>query len=144
MVFCATLGIRIRKIVLCFLVGVVGSADAVDSDEAALVAWQSGDRASALTYWRERSADGNAEANLFLGYLHRSGSGVVQDDRVASEYYLAAAAAGSPEAQYEIGLMYEMGIGVERDNGEASRWYGLSSAQRCPDELSAGGRLGDR
>lgn len=35
MAFCATLGIRIRKFAIYFLVGVVGSAGAVESGEAA-------------------------------------------------------------------------------------------------------------
>jgi TPR repeat protein len=144
MAFNASLRIGVLKSVVYFLVCMCQSALAVDTDDAALAAWRGGDRESAVSYWRQKSASGSAEANLFMGYLHRRGVGVIRDDSSAARHYLAAAVAGSPEAQYEIGLMYEMGIGVERDIGEASRWYGLSSTQLCPDQMSAGGQLGDR
>jgi len=112
--------------------------------DAAMLAWQAGDSAAAREGWRERAEQGDAEANLFLGYIHRNGVSVPRNEALALHWYRRAAEMGQAEAQYELGLMYELGIGVAPDPGEAAMWYGLSSAQACPGQLSAGGRLGDR
>ena len=112
--------------------------------DAAMLAWQAGDSAAAREAWQERAEQGDAEASLYLGYIHRNGVSVPRNEALALHWYRRAAEMGQAEAQYELGLMYELGIGVAADPREAAMWYGLSSAQACPGQLSAGGRLGDR
>ena len=108
-----------------------------------LHAWRAGEHAAAIAVWQVQAEQGDADAALYLGFLHRRGLAVASDDAQAAAWYRRAAELGLAEAQYELALMYELGIGVERDPGEAARWYALSSAQACPSELSAGGLLGD-
>jgi len=112
--------------------------------DSAMLAWRAGETGVALETWRDRAERGDAEASLFLGYIHRNGVGVPRDEAQALQWYRRAAELGHAEAQYELGLMYELGIGVAADPGEAAMWYGLSSAQSCPGQLRAGERLGDR
>lgn len=120
------------------------SAPAAETIDVAIEAWRGGEHRRAIAAWQRLAAQGDPEATLFLGYVHRNGLGVARDDVVAARWYRKAAEMGQPEAQYELALMYELGLGVPQDPGEATLWYGLSSSQACPSELSAGGRLGDR
>ena len=108
-----------------------------------LHAWRAGEHAAAVAAWRVQAKQGDAEAALYLGHVHRRGLGVAADDARAAAWYRRAAELGLAEAQYELAMMYELGLGVARDPAEAARWYALSSAQACPSELSAGDLLGD-
>lgn len=120
----------------CALVSAVAQTD------PALSAWLAGDRQAAVSAWRTRAVQGDAEASLFLGYLYRRGVGLVRDDAQAAHWYRRAAQSGHPEAQYELALMYELGLGVEQDPEEAAKWYALATAQTCPAETRAAARLG--
>lgn len=122
----------------------VSAVPAAGPLDASLDAWRAGEHARAIAAWQRLAEQGDPEATLFLGYIHRNGLGVARDDATAAHWYRKAAEMGQPEAQYELALMYELGLGVPQDPGEATLWYGLSSGQACPSELSAGGRLGDR
>ncbi len=108
-----------------------------------LRAWHAGERGAAIAAWRTLAEQGDADAAMYLGYVHSRGLAVAADDVQAADWYRRAAEQGLAEAQYELALMYELGIGVVQDPAEAARWYALSSAQACPSELSAGGVLGD-
>lgn len=132
------------SVALIVLAAVWAPAAGRAADATGLQMWQRGERTLAIAHWRERAGQGDAEAGLYLGYVYRNGIGVARDEHAAAHWYTQAAQQGLPEAQYELGLMYELGLGVAQDPGEAARWYGLASGQVCPDQLSAGGRLGDR
>ena len=112
--------------------------------EDGVSAWRSRQYERAHDLWREASARGNPEAQLYLGYLYQSGRISDPDPQRAIHWYREAAQQGVAEAQYELGVMYEVGEGVTADFDTAQRWYGTAIRQGfCPGELSIADRLGD-
>jgi TPR repeat protein len=112
--------------------------------EQGVALWQAGDHAAAVRLWQPLAEKGHPEAQLFMGFAHKTGRGAAADAREAAHWYQRAAERGLPEAQWELGFRYELGIGVARDAAEAARWYGqATNGDFCPSELPAGGRLGN-
>ena len=78
---------------------------------------------------RARAEQGDAEAQLTLGFMYENGRGVPQDDAEAVRLYRLAAEQGHAPAQYNLGAMYAEGHGVPQDDVEAVRWWRLAAAQ---------------
>jgi TPR repeat protein len=72
---------------------------------------------------------GDAQAQLQLAALYRTGRDVARDDQAAIRWYRAAAEKGLAEAQFELGKVYDTGTGGPRDPFEAVRWYRLAAQQ---------------
>ena len=66
---------------------------------------------------------GDARAQLQIGYQYEFGEGVRQSHDEAVRWYQKAADQGNAIAQTNLGKMYEDGIGVQEDWTEAVRWY---------------------
>jgi len=96
-------------------------------------AYQRGDYAEALKWYRLSAEQGNAGAQTNLGVMYDNGQGVGQDKAEAVKWYRLAAARGSAEAQYNLGEMYAEGQGVAQDYGEALTWYRQSAARGNAD-----------
>ena len=98
-------------------------------------AYQKGDYAAAMSYWRPLAEQGNASVQFNLGVMYDLGQGVQQDYAQALIWYRKAADNGLLDAQFNIGLMYEQGKGVQQDYAQALDWYrdaadqGLAYAQ---------------
>lgn len=81
------------------------------------------------------AAGGNARAQVMLGELYSSGSGVAKDDVAAAAWLQKAADQGNPAGQFFLGSMYIAGTGVPKDYAAAAGWtrkaadQGLSEAQ---------------
>ncbi len=105
-------------------------------------AYRSGDYVTARIVWREAADQGDAQAQMHLGYLYEQGLGVERDLERALALYRRAAQAGLADAQYQLGLMYELGIGVPADPDEAQAWYLRAVEQGfCPGELAGPGEI---
>ena len=89
--------------------------------EDGLVAYQRGDYATALKFWRPLAEKGNASAQYNLGVMHANGRGVPQDYAQAVKWYRMAVEQGLAEAQSNLGNMYDNGWGVPQDGAEAAR-----------------------
>ena len=76
---------------------------------------------------------GDAKAQLDLGFIYAQGSGVQQDYQKAREWYEKAAAQGLPEAQLNLGILYDQGLGVRQDYQKAREWYEKAAAQGLPE-----------
>lgn len=76
-----------------------------------------------------RAREGEAQAQLHLSGMYRSGSGVAQDEYQAFYWCKQAAEGGLLEAQYQLGLLYLQGIGVTEDEERALEWIWLASDQ---------------
>jgi serine/threonine protein kinase/TPR repeat protein len=72
---------------------------------------------------------GNKDAQMVLGYLYETGSGVKQSDEESVYWYRKAAEQRHVQAQYNLGLAYEYGRGVTKNNFEAVRWYKQAAEQ---------------
>jgi len=135
-----------KRIITSLLMAVVLAASfttaqvvhAQDFDKG-LAAYNAKDFATALREWRPLAAQGNADAQFFLGLMYGNGLGVTQDYKEAARLYGLAAAQGNADAQFFLGEMYYNGLGVTQDYKEAARLYGLAAAQ---DYAFAQGNLG--
>jgi len=72
---------------------------------------------------RPLADSGNRDAQMALGYLFETGSGVKANDEESVYWYRKAAEQGNIQAEYNLGLAYEFGRGVTKNNFEAVRWY---------------------
>ena len=57
------------------------------------------DYASAVAHFRPAAEQGNATAQVLLGFCYREGNGVEQDDAEAEKWFRMAAEQGNAEAQ---------------------------------------------
>jgi uncharacterized protein len=99
--------------------------------EDGIAAYQKGNYAAAMSYWRPLADQGNARAQFNLGLLYGHGQGVPQDYAQAIAWYRKAADQGDAFAQENLGSMYANGRGVTQDYVQADMWFSLS-AWRAP------------
>ena len=72
---------------------------------------------------------GDAFAQLSLGFMYDKGKGVKQDNFEAVKWFRKAAEQGEAKAQFYLGLMYDYGKGVKQDYVEAVKWYRQAAEQ---------------
>ena len=94
-----------------------------------LIAYESGDYATALREWRPLAEQGNAGAQFNLGLMYDRGRGVPQNDETAVKWYRLSAEQGHAVAQYNLGVMYDNGKGVPQDDKTAVKWWTLAAEQ---------------
>jgi hypothetical protein len=88
-----------------------------------------------IEQFRQAAEQGEAWAQLALGYRYHKGEGISQDDREAAKWFRLAAERGLPEAQNALGSLYITGKGVPQNYLKATKWYrkaakqGLAEAQ---------------
>ena len=104
--------------------------------------------ATIKTDWKNTitlAEQGNADAQLKLGFMHTYGDGVLKDDKQAIKWFRKAAEQGHAGAQNNLGAMYDDGKGVLKDDKEAVKWFlkaaeqGLASAQYNLGKMHANG-----
>ncbi|MDR3422861.1 MAG: hypothetical protein P4L80_16725 [Xanthobacteraceae bacterium] len=84
---------------------------------------------------------GDANAQIMLGLIYESGTGVPVDAGEAMKWLSLAAAQGRPDAQSLLGFLYETGRGTTRDYAAAVKLYRLAAAQGDPDGQVNLGRM---
>jgi hypothetical protein len=99
-----------------------------------LAAFKRGDYVTAHTEFLRLAEQGNAAAQLNVGFLYHYGLGVEQNHSGAVKWYRKAAEKGLPEAQFSLGTVYESGAGGPRDLVRAYRWYSLAAESVPPGE----------
>jgi uncharacterized protein len=80
-------------------------------------------RGDAEKWFRLAAAQGNANAQFWLGAAYQRGWFGAFDDQEALKWLRKAAAQGLPNAQFRLGQMYEDGEGVPERNPLAASWY---------------------
>jgi TPR repeat protein len=91
-------------------------------------------RADAEKWFRLAAAQGDADAQLWLGTAYQRGWFGGFDDRVAFKWLRKAAAQGLPNAQFSLGQMHEHGEGVPESASLAASWY-MKAADHSPAYL---------
>src|SRR5574344_3165387 len=86
------------------------------------VAVKSNDKASLETLLKA-AEQGEAGAQVALGFRYIIGDGVAEDAAEAVKWYSKAAAQGNAEGQARLGACYSNGWGVEKNLAEAVKWY---------------------
>ncbi len=88
---------------------------------------------------KARADKGDATAQLQLGNLYFSGTGITRDLPKGVKWHRKAAEQGLAAAQYQLALDYRIGEGVEADKAEAAVWFRKAAEQ---DYLQAEVALG--
>jgi len=120
---------------LVILMSLLGGAGAVWADgfDEGLKAYQAGNEAEAVNWWRKAAYQGHVSAQYNLGVMYDKGTGVAEDDAKAVKWYRKAADQGDADAQYNLGVMYGKGRGVAEDDAEAVKWYRKAADQGDAD-----------
>ena len=121
--------------------GVTGPLPASQSSDDAWVngrvAYSRSDLAEAVRWFRLAAEQGNADAQVRLGWMYEIGDGVERNYGEAARLYRLAANGGNASAQNNLGNLYRTGRGVERNDAEADRWYQLADDQGFSDNPNA-------
>ena len=123
---------------LSVLLGSVGVSESADFQKG-MDAAKRGDYATALREWKPLAEQGNAIAQINLGWIYAKGKGVPQNDKTAAKWFRLSAEQGDADAQYNLGLMYGKGQGVIQDNVYAHMWGNLAAS----NGNEGGGKLRD-
>jgi uncharacterized protein len=130
--------LRATLMLLFMLMAMAGAATA-GQFEVGEAAYARGDYTTALRLFRPLANQGNASAQLRLGFMYYSGQGVPQNYAEAMKWSRLAADQGDPDAQLNVGIMYAKGYGVPRDYAEAMKWLRLAADQGDSDaQLNVG------
>jgi TPR repeat protein len=113
--------VRLLKLLLLLCMWAAGSAAAGPLEDG-VAASRNGDYATALRLLRPLADEGNAVAQLNLGFMYNLGRGVPEDLAAAVSWYRKAAEQGNASAQNNLGTMYDTGQGVPLDQAAAASW----------------------
>jgi TPR repeat protein len=102
---------------------------AIEEAEQALLF---GDSARAASRLKEAADQGDTEAQIKLGELHESGTGILQNYAEAARWYTIAAEAGSAKARNRLARMYASGLGVEKDPERAFEMFSNAAESAVP------------
>ncbi|MCI0735543.1 MAG: sel1 repeat family protein, partial [Beijerinckiaceae bacterium] len=114
-------------------VAVYATPAAADSLRRAIRALSAQEYALASRIFTDLAAEGDANAQTYLGYMYAHGLGVPQNFMVAVGWYRCASQQGHPRAQYFLGLMYDKGQGVPQDYVVAYALLNLAVAGAGPE-----------
>lgn len=109
---------RMRSLLLAVLLAT--------SPALALADFQADEATAAL---QSLAAEGNAEAQFYLGHMYYFGDDVKKDLALAASWFRKAAEQGNATAQFNLGVMYRKGLGVSKDAAQAVIWYRKAAEQ---------------
>ena len=129
----------VRRITALFAGGVLalalfGSALAGPLEDG-FSAYKRGDSGAAMQLLRPLADQGDAPAQIGLGWMYRDGRGVAQDNAQALMWLRKAADRGDgyAQAQNDLGSMYYLGQGVAQDYAQALAWVRKAVGQGNSD-----------
>ena len=118
--------------------------------QSGLEAYERGDYAEAVRWYRQAAEEGDPEAQYNLGVMYNFGRGLPQSDAQAMMWYREAAERGIADAAFRLGFMYNngaayplwlhdqfydqeasdnAGLDVPQDDSEALKWYRMGAEQ---------------
>jgi TPR repeat protein len=114
------------------------------ADVAGIVAsakgyYTAGQYERALPLFRSAAESGNAEAAVYVGYMHETGrGGLPKDDVQALSWYRGAAEAGDAQGMNNLGIMYRDGRGgLPKDDLQAVNWFRKAAEAGAPRGMSS-------
>jgi uncharacterized protein len=94
-----------------------------------------GNYQKALRWYNLAANKGKVEARNYLGLLHQSGKGTIQNFTEAAANFVSAAQAGIKYAEYHLGVLYLEGKGVHQSMEQAASYLTkAAAAQYAPAE----------
>jgi TPR repeat protein len=117
--------------VVCLAVSACANykADVAANYKTGSDAYERGDYATVLREWRPLAEQGEATAQVGLGWMYNNGQGVPQDYAQAQYWYEKAATQGNQQAQVNLGTFYNLGHGVPQDYLKALVLFRLAADQ---------------
>lgn len=103
---------------------------------AALDAYNRGDIGFAYRVLRAEADQGDADAQVNLGYLYARGQGVARNQREAFRLYGLSAAQGNGEGMNALGFKYQFGTGIKPDINKAVHWYCMAVVRGNPRAMN--------
>ena len=88
-----------------------------------------GDTTLTFNQLKKEAENGNAAAQVELGFCYQNGEGVAKDEKEAVNWFKSAAEKGNDKAQCVYALHCEIGHHVPKDEKEAFNWYKKSADQ---------------
>jgi TPR repeat protein len=110
------------------LVGAIAGTALAGPLEDAEAAFARSDYATAERLFRLLADQGDASAQLHLGFMYAKGQGVPQNEAEAAKWYRKAADQGEANAQVNLGFMYANGRGVPQNYVQAHMWLNLAAS----------------
>lgn len=110
------------------LVLLISPAIAGDFEDG-LASYKRGDFTAAFSAFKKAAEQGDARAQVDLGYMYYNGQGITQDYQQAAYWMRRAAEQGNAVAQTLLGNMYADGQGVTQDYQQAVFWYRKAAEQ---------------
>jgi uncharacterized protein len=95
----------------------------------AAMAQDQGAAAGSLEQLKTLAEKGNAEAQLKLAELYRTGKGAAQNVEEAAKWYRKAAEQGVAEAQFKLGELLLEGKDAAKHAVEAATWFEKAASQ---------------
>jgi TPR repeat protein len=124
------LGNVIRTLLLATIIAMgVGGTAAAGPFENADAAYNEGDYATAMRFWRALADQSYARAQYNLGNMYYFGQGIPVDNAEGRMWWHKAADQGHARAQFNLGNMYYFGEGVAENVAEAVKWYRKAADQ---------------
>ena len=129
---------RILNILICILMVSVVSAGPIVLAQAkplddALAAYDAEDYSKALKLLKPLAEQGEAQAQIKLGWMYLQSKGVSEDFKEAFKWFHKAAERGHADGQMALRGMYNEGQGVEKNFVEGYKWGCLSANQYWND-----------
>jgi TPR repeat protein len=100
--------------------------EAAARELAAISAFDSGDYAAAIPWYRDKAEEGDATVQRRLAEMLQSG-GTLKQNIEAVGWFTKAAEQGDAAAQNSLADAYAKGVGVGVNYGEAYMWFTLAS-----------------
>ena len=124
---------NLNRLTLPFLVLCLGST-------LPLSARQIADERREFEATKAGAEKGDAQAQLSLGLLYASGTGVAKDLGKAVKWHRKAAEQGLARAQFVLATEYAEGAGVKPNRTEAAKWFRRAAEQNLPEAQFALGK----
>ncbi len=98
-----------------------------------LSAFNVGDYATALQFWRPLAQRGEPRSQAGIGFMYHRGLGVAVDDGKAAVWLRRAAEQGQAEGQLMLGMLFYYGRGVAQSYVRAYAWCDLAESDGNSD-----------
>jgi len=87
------------------------------------------DYEEAAKWFRLAAAQGDVQAERYLGYMYSHGQGVARDDKEAVKWYGRAAEQGDADAQADLAGMYSAARGTSQNYVQAHKWFSVAASR---------------
>jgi uncharacterized protein len=118
-----------KKLFLCILLVLLGKQVFAQDYNKCRNAYLADDYETALKECKLQADQGDANAQVKLGFMYNFGNGVPQNYAKAVMWLRLSAEQNNENGQAMLGLKYMRGEGVIKDHDEAIKWLRLSANQ---------------